>query len=142
MEHESQGSPLEQQAKVKIFSRHLVSATWRLVLGSFLLHVHSEVDALLFMPFIYSRVHCCPETPEPSASLPLPLTPAHRHALPEACGRAPPGRRVTKWPTPIRWTTASTPRSSTPATCPRWTSTAPPGVRTFCPRARPYRDRH
>jgi hypothetical protein len=29
--------------------------------------VHSEVDALLFMPFLYSRVHCCPETPEPSA---------------------------------------------------------------------------
>ena len=58
MEHD-QGSPLEQPAKVKIFSQHLVSATWRLVLGSFLLHVHSEVDALLFMPFIYSRVHCC-----------------------------------------------------------------------------------
>ena len=36
-----------------------LSATWKLVLGSFLLHVHSEVDALLFMPFLYSRVHCC-----------------------------------------------------------------------------------
>ena len=72
MEHEEQQQQrssrgADKQPPVDIFSKRLISATWKLVVGSFLLHVHSEVDALLFMPFLYSRVHCCPEIPEPAA---------------------------------------------------------------------------
>jgi hypothetical protein len=59
MEHDDAEAPGASKEKVNIFSKRLISATWKLVLGSFLLHVHSEVDALLFMPFLYSRVHCC-----------------------------------------------------------------------------------
>jgi hypothetical protein len=36
--------------------------------------VHSEVDALLFMPFMYSRIQCCPPIPAPEYDVDHPGT--------------------------------------------------------------------
>lgn len=57
--------------------RALARATWRICAASFLLHVHSEVDALLFMPFLYSRVQCCPPALPEGYSVTYPRTLAY-----------------------------------------------------------------